>query len=233
MLLWGEHRQQFDFNYQDFCHFVGDRPVAIDKYTGFILADKLKNEKEALYILGGSHDSQLWKFQKVARLYKLRGVQSVWIMHADGITAYDNELGRNLTEDEWTMRKLTQAGVSPEAIRFLEIEIGWFGTFSEARALAAVCRENRISTLLLVCAAYHAKRVEITFSAILSDLGVKIEIHPTDEYASMKGLIYEYAKKVWYETILIPFWQRKTILMQPLENMFKLVENPTLFMPVD
>ena len=52
-------------------------------------------------------------------------------------------------------------------------------------------------------------RVEITFSALLTDWGVKIEIHPTGESASKMVMLYEFFKKKRYETVLIPLWQRK------------------------
>ena len=103
------------------------RSASTYKKFDFIRADKSENEKTALYILGGAHDSQLLKFQKAAELYKQGVVPTVCVMHMDGITAYDTKLGRNLTEDEWTVRELTRVGVPPEAIGFLEIETGVYG----------------------------------------------------------------------------------------------------------
>jgi hypothetical protein len=192
--------------------------AGIDVRNPLISAADSGHGRTALYILGGAGESQFLKFQKAASIYKQVDVSTVWVMQVDGITTFDPELSRNLTEDEWTLRELTRAGVPPEAIEFQRIEDRFFGTFSEARTLAVLCHEKRITTLLLVCAGYHARRVEVTFSALLSAGGVKIEIHPTDESVSAIGLLYEYVKKEWYETVLIPFWQRKNRTLPKREN---------------
>jgi uncharacterized SAM-binding protein YcdF (DUF218 family) len=210
MLVLGLYWQSHLISSPDSCNLVRERSTAgMDQINERFCTAGSMPEKRTLYILGGAQESQLLKFQKAADLYKQGGIRTVWVMHVDGITTYDNALGRNPTEDEWTMRELNRVGIPPESIGFLMIESGLFGTFSEAQTLAAVYRENRIGTLLLVCAGYHARRVEITFSALLADVGVRIVIHPTDETASMVGLAYEFSKRKWYETVLIPLWQRK------------------------
>ena len=110
-----------------------------------------------------------------------------------------------MTDNEWSVKQLTRLGVSSDKIEFITIIPGLFGTFSEAKTLKKIAGERGIQNLLLVCSAYHSQRVWVTFSALLQQKGVKIEIHGADESVGLRGLLVEYGKLLVYKYLLIPF----------------------------
>jgi hypothetical protein len=160
--------------------------------------------KIAIYVLGGSQDSLRVKYATVASLYRAGIGKKVMILHVPGKTEYDMALGRNLTNDEWSFKQLFDLGLAREDLEAISIPNYYFGTFSEARGLAGIMRRKGIQRLLIVCSSYHTKRVLITFSTILMDTGVVIEIHPAYEKVGLGLLFNEYAKLVFYKNILIP-----------------------------
>jgi len=157
----------------------------------------------AIYVLGGAQKSLKLKFCTAADLYQKGGYK---LMFADskGLTEYDRHLDRNLTNNEWTVRQLAGLGVKDEDISFIKLQNGFFGTLREAKSLKTICIERRIQKLLLVCSAYHRKRVQSTFSMIFENSGVDIDIHTVDEHIGLMGLIIEHVKLIFYDTVLIP-----------------------------
>ena len=85
------------------------------------------------------------------------------------------------------------------------LQNGFFGTLKEARTLRAISIERGIERLVLVCSEYHSRRVWVTFSALLKDLGVEIEVHTADEKVGVWGLLIEYVKLLSYKYVLIPY----------------------------
>lgn len=158
--------------------------------------------KIAIYVLGGGQDSLRVKYATVASLYHTGIGKKVMILHVPGITEYDKALGRNLTNDEWSLKQLLNLGLAREDIETITIPMGYFGTYSEARKVADIIRRTGVRKLILVCSSYHTKRVFITFSAMLT--GVVIEIHPAYEKVGLGLLLNEYVKLIFYKNILIP-----------------------------
>ena len=165
----------------------------------------------AVYVLGGTQRSLRLKYQVVAEIRRDGVGAKILVATVPGITEYSGDLERNLTNDEWTVRELARNGVRSEDIEFISLHDGFFGTFSEARTLRAISAERGIEKLLLVCSAYHSRRVRVTFSALLRGSGVEIEVHTADEKVGRWALFVEYAKLVFYEHVLIPFeaWSQK------------------------
>ena len=177
-----------------------------------------------IYILGGSQNSLRLKYRKAASLVQ-RGVsERIFVLHSPGITEFARDLGRNLTNDEWTLRQLTRLGVEEERIEFISLQENFFGTLTEAKTLRSISMERGIDTLVLVCSTYHSKRVRVTFSGLLEGSGVEFEIQTVDERIGLGGLLIECAKLFLYENILIPFerWSQEDVLktnpILPLNN---------------
>jgi hypothetical protein len=158
----------------------------------------------AIYVLGGSQNSLRLKYRSAVGLYKKREAEKLMIASSTGRTEYAQDLKRNLTNDEWTVKQLTSQGVKCEDISFIMLQHGFFGTLREAMTLKTICIERGIEKLLLVCSAYHANRVRSTFSAIFKNCGVEIDIHAADEQVGLRGLMIEYLKQVFYDNVLIP-----------------------------
>ena len=167
-------------------------------------AESREPTRTATYILGGPKDSLILKYCTAVSLYRKGLTGKLMVASFKGVTEYAQDLDRNLTNDEWTIRQLTNQGVMCEDISFIMLQNGFFGTLRESKTLKAICIEKGIKKLLLVCSAYHSKRVRIIFSAILEGTGVVIDIHAADERVGWGVLFVEYLKLILYEYILIP-----------------------------
>ena len=173
------------------------------------------NSQDALktmtYVLGGSQNSLRLKFRTTADLYVKGMSGKILIASLPGITEYAEDVGRNLSNEEWKIRQLNHMGIEQDKIEFINLQDGYFGTMREAKTLKTISIERGIDRVVLVCSAYHSKRVSVTFSEILKDSGVEIEVFTADEKVILRGLLLEYAKLVFYENLLIPFevWSQK------------------------
>jgi hypothetical protein len=148
--------------------------------------------RKTIYVLGGSQHSLKLKYGVVADIQKSGAGQRILIATVPGITEYAPDLERNLTNDEWTLRQLERLGVGREDIEFINLENGFFGTLTEAKTLRTLSVERGIERLVLVCSAYHSRRVWVTFSALFEGSGVEIEIHTADEKVYLRHLVIEY-----------------------------------------
>jgi hypothetical protein len=61
---------------------------------------------DVAYVLGGAQVSLRYKYKTVAELYKQGITNRVWILRRDGYTSYAPSLGRNLSNDEWSLMTL-------------------------------------------------------------------------------------------------------------------------------
>ncbi|MBW1720052.1 MAG: hypothetical protein JRJ43_10940 [Deltaproteobacteria bacterium] len=89
---------------------------------------------DAIYVLGGSQTNLELKYKTASELYHKGICKRIWILSRPGITEYNVSLGRNLTNNEWSILKLTEFGVPEECIEPIKINEGFFGTFTEAQA---------------------------------------------------------------------------------------------------
>lgn len=161
------------------------------------------NSKKAIYVLGGTQDSLELKYRAAAVVYKKDETEKLMVASSGGVTEYSQKLERNLTNDEWTINQLTGDGVRCEDIVFIKLQDGFFGTLREAETLREIVPRKSIKKLVLVCSAYHCKRVRYTFSIILENTGVQIHIRPVDEQVGGIVLVVEHLKLIFYH-ILIP-----------------------------
>jgi hypothetical protein len=127
------------------------------------------------------------------------------LLSTTGITENDENLGRNLTNDEWALKELSSLGVAVRDIEFMKAERGFFGTLSEAQGVRTVVITRGVRNLMLVCSAYHSRRVQATFSSILKDTGASIRIQAVDETIGIVGLLTEWLKLFFYENLLLPW----------------------------
>jgi len=118
--------------------------------------------KRAVYVLGGTQLSLRSKYRRAAFLLHQGGAEKAFVLSSPGITEYAGDLGRNLTNDEWTVRQLTRLRVGEERIEFIALQDGFFGTLREAKTLRTISLERGIERLVLVCSAYHSRRVLVT-----------------------------------------------------------------------
>jgi hypothetical protein len=77
-----------------------------------------------IYVLGGSQDSLISRFRK-PQVYTIKAFQKRFSYSADPITEFNQELGRNLTNDEWSIRELEKLNVRKEDIEPVSVKKGY------------------------------------------------------------------------------------------------------------
>jgi uncharacterized SAM-binding protein YcdF (DUF218 family) len=124
---------------------------------------------DVVYVLGGNERSLQFKYQAAAEALRNGAVAKIWILGRPGLTEYRREIGRNLTNDEWSIDQLKKLGVPAESIEIVNVSGGFFGTLAEARQVSELVRTRGIKSLLLIAQPYHTRRAYISFKRYLPD----------------------------------------------------------------
>ena len=158
---------------------------------------------DAIYVLGGSQTSLEFKYKKAAEFFNKGICKRIWILSRPGITEYSVSLGRNLTNNEWSILKLTEYGVPSECIEPIKIKEGFFGTFTEAKGISSLIKKQGYKSLLLVSSPEHLYRAEISFDNFLKDQNISIYVQGSEERVLLRQLIVEFIKLKVYQYLLV------------------------------
>lgn len=161
------------------------------------------HSRKVIYVLGGAGHSIERRFKTASDLYHNNIAKKIFILSEPGITEYDPSLGRNLTNDEWSIKKLISYGIAKESIVPLRLKPGFFGTLREAREVSREVLSRRYNVLILVSSPYHTMRVRESFSKYLKDKGIDVFVYHSDDYPQLWVLLIEYLKLKIYENILL------------------------------
>ena len=156
-----------------------------------------------IYVLGGTQSLLKYHFQIAADIFSKGIARKVYILSRPGITEYNKELMRNMTNDEWSVRKLGEMGVPPKDVEAIPVPSSIFGTLSEGRRISRFAKEKGYKRIILISSSHHTRRVLITFSCFMNK-SIEIYIYGSRDYADMGTIIVEYAKYILYRSILIP-----------------------------
>lgn len=166
--------------------------------------DKLHpHSKKVIYVLGGSQKSLKRRLKTAAELYHKGEARNILILSRPGITEYDPLLGRNLTNDEWSVKNLEKLGVNKEDIEPLPLKYGFFGTLTEAQEVSQEVVNKGYDVLILISSPYHTTRVRESFSKYLKDSGINVFVCQSDDYPHLWGLLFEYFKLILYKNMLL------------------------------
>jgi uncharacterized SAM-binding protein YcdF (DUF218 family) len=155
------------------------------------------------YVLGGTEASLEKRFLLAAALYKEGTVAKVLFLSRSGKTHYDQDLGRNLTNDEWATHCLTDLGLSPSDLEPIVVPPRVFGTLGEADTVVEVTRLRGYQTLILVTSTYHTQRVWRTFTSLAAGQDVSLYIYAANDQVGGLALIWECLKLVVYKIFLV------------------------------
>jgi uncharacterized SAM-binding protein YcdF (DUF218 family) len=171
---------------------------------------------DVIYVLGGSQTSLEHKYKKASELYHKGICKRIWILSRPGITEYSVSLGRNLTNNEWSILKLTEFGVPTECIEPIKANEGFFGTFSEAKGISSLIKKQGFKSLLLISSPEHLYRAEISFDNFLKDQNLSIYACPVksgfyltgveasgESDVSLVDLLVEFIKLKVYQYLLV------------------------------
>ncbi|MDZ7833612.1 MAG: hypothetical protein U5L07_17840 [Desulfobacterales bacterium] len=97
---------------------------------------------DAVYILGGGQESLKAKFRTVAALHDRDRCKAIFILSRPGTTEYNRALGRNLSNDEWSLMILENLNIPRNHVHTIEVDSGFFGTYSEARTVSEMAKKK-------------------------------------------------------------------------------------------
>jgi len=179
---------------------IFEKRISLDK------AANSKDETTILYILGGNQGSLRQRYLIASTLYHSGLSKKIMILSRPGITEFDSILGRNLTNDEWSIRELRSLNVLQKDIELVSVNIGYLGTFREAMRVMDINRERGGGRIILVTSSYHTRRVFLAFSAFQMDLPGEIYVYGSVDSPKMITIISETVKLFLYENFLLPAW---------------------------
>jgi len=164
---------------------------------------RFTNAVDAIYLLGGPQRSLEYKFKTAAELYHKGISRKVIILSRPGITEYSPDLQRNLTNDEWSILQLERFGVPKQIIEPISMKEGFFGTFTEARAISNLVKNRDYQSIVLISSSEHTRRVKISFENFLQHNNIKIYVQSSDEKGSLGQHLIELIKLKIYEYFLV------------------------------
>ncbi|MCI0563068.1 MAG: YdcF family protein [Nitrososphaera sp.] len=165
--------------------------------------ERYPNSKNIIYVLGGSQSSLIYRFKTAAGLYRNSGARKILTLSRPGITEYDPVLGRNLTNDEWTVNQLVAVGVKKEDIETVSFEEGILGTATEAKGISDLAVKGDYKHILLVTSLYHTARTRMTVAKFLNDRDTSLFVYASNDHTELQNLLYEYFKFVIYEYFVL------------------------------
>jgi uncharacterized SAM-binding protein YcdF (DUF218 family) len=158
---------------------------------------------DAAYVLGGTQDSLEFKYLAVAQLYKSGAFDRVWLLSRPGITEHNREIGRNISNDEWSILELETLGVPADKIEIIKISEEFFGTLREAKHIAKLVRLRKIKTLVLISQPYHSQRVYISFKKFLPEEEFNFYIQSSNENQRFIEMAIEFLKLQVYTHLIL------------------------------
>gem|GEM_PF-5216529 len=166
----------------------------------------IEKNRHLIYVMGGSEPDLRERFRKASELLRGGTGEKILVFIQPGITAYDQALGRNLTNEEWTVRQLENLGIGKQDFDFAEFEEGFFGTFSECKNLLEFAGPHGYDHIHIVTSTYHTQRTWLTFS-ILSDCyqPISLSVHDAGDIEDIRYLLEEYGKLLFYRFFLLPW----------------------------
>lgn len=160
---------------------------------------------DVVYVLGGSQSSLQEKYARLGSLHRTIRYETILILDRPGITEYSSRMGRNLTNNEWSLMQLEWLGIKRRNVELLSVHEGYFGTLSEARAVTGWMEERGgYRTALLVTAPHHTARVKRSFERMIGNSGMRCSVTGSAEKAAVRELLMENLKLVVYTLILLP-----------------------------
>ena len=158
---------------------------------------------DVIYVLGGSQDSLEYKYKTAAGLFRKGICKKIWILSRLGKTKYSPSLGRNLTNDEWSILTLNEFGVPKEHIEPIKMKEGFFGTFSEAKGISSLIKSRGYKEILLISTIDHTHRAKISFENFLINEKVSVYAQSYGEDMLLRNLLVEWVKLKVYQYFLI------------------------------
>ncbi|NOZ67823.1 MAG: YdcF family protein [Deferribacteres bacterium] len=161
------------------------------------------NSDNVIYVLGGGQNSLRNRFETAADLYRRGLSKKILFLDRPGITQYNALLSRNLTNNEWAIKRLVALGVKKEDAEPVSLRKGFFGTFTEAKGIPDIVFKRGYKRLILVTSSYHTMRVWKSFSEFARERNIDLYIYMSSEPVDLRELLLEYFKLLVYTNFLL------------------------------
>ena len=170
----------------------------------YTVRESPQNLEGIIYVMGGSQRSLKYRFQTAAELHHKGMGKKLLLLSEPGISEYDPQIGRNLTNDEWAVNKLVEFGVQKEDIELVILKKGHLGTFTEAEGISDIVLRRGYRSLILVTSSSHTMRTWLSFSEFLKDKNTALYIYASNDGISLYNLLIEYSKLLIYKNFVLP-----------------------------
>jgi uncharacterized SAM-binding protein YcdF (DUF218 family) len=158
---------------------------------------------DAMYLLGGNQRAQKYKFDVASKIHRQKSCRNIYFLSLEGLAAYNAELARNLTADEWSYLKMEKLGIPSSDVKAISMEKGMLGTMTEAENIAKLVMQSNYKSLLVVAAPYHSQRVRLAFEHFLSGREIDVIILGSGEPVYLRSLVLEWLKLKLYKVLLL------------------------------
>ncbi|WP_152005871.1 YdcF family protein [Desulfoluna spongiiphila] len=163
----------------------------------------IRGTADVIYVLGGGVRSTRSHLKRAAALYHQGVSKKILYFHRDGDTVRDWGLGRVISRDAWVVRQLVDLGVPVSDTEAVPVMEGFWGTYSEAEAVALLLAKRNQKSLVLVTSPHHTKRVRQSFAYFFQGQGVSILVGGSDDKAYLRELLMEHVKLRVYSLLLL------------------------------
>ncbi len=163
-------------------------------------------KRQIIYIMGGSEKSLRPRLKKAAQLFHAGIAAKIWIYIPPGITAFDQNLGRNLTNEEWAQRQFTLLNIAKKNIVFIDFKEEFWGTLRESRKVLKQASQQGYDHINVVTSAYHTRRVWLTFSDFAKEHNISFTIYAAKDAVCLRYLLQEYSKLLAYQYFILPLY---------------------------
>jgi uncharacterized SAM-binding protein YcdF (DUF218 family) len=192
-------------------HYLAGK-VTMEKPVADPLSRLLLNNVTTIYVLGGNQNNLIQRYRTASILYHQGLSKKILILDRPGITEFSPELGRNLTNNEWSIRELDKLKVRREDIETVSVRAGFFGTLNEAKGVSDTVRRKGCDRLILVTSDYHTRRTFDAFLTYLPKDSHELYIYGSGGTSGIVTLLAEYAKLLFYDYMVLPILGHSRIL---------------------
>ncbi|MBC2714611.1 MAG: DUF218 domain-containing protein [Desulfobacteraceae bacterium] len=168
------------------------------------LQSQFPKKRQIIYVMGGDEKSLQARFKKASLLFHAGIGEQIWVYIQPGITAFNQTLGRNFTNEEWARRQLALLNIAEKDIDFIDFEEGFWGTLSESRKVLEQAGQQGYAHIHVVTSTYHTRRVWLTFSCFSEKNNISFTVYAGDDVTYLRYLLKEYSKLLVYKYILLP-----------------------------
>jgi hypothetical protein len=177
--------------------------LVMEKHIPEKISDNDLKKTTLIYVLGGSQNSLIHRFRLASILYHQGLSDKILILSRPGLTEFNLELGRNMMNNEWSIRELEGLNIRKEDIEPVFVVKRLLGTLSEGKSLSDIVRKYKCDRLILVTSDYHTRRVYNTFFWYSSSNSFEIYLYGSKDTKNLRVLLYEYVKLLFYDHIIL------------------------------